>query len=224
MYNRPFRPPIPKFRSYSSILFERLQSQVEVEPGMGDMNGPPDFSISKERAEEYMADEPEPEAESRAEEELETSRLLELANSIQAQVSQIQQYLTKTKQPNPRFEADTPLTDWDGIDDTRSACLENLTQLQDLLMTPREILHTQAVSLLQIKRLQRRRVVLRCRTAHESRFETCYRPLQNPPPHPPGRLQIIRRPRLGDNVAGQNTPPLAETCHGPAHLLRTQPR
>jgi hypothetical protein len=115
---------------------------------MGDMNGPPDFSISKERAEEYMADEPEPEAEAKPEEELETSRLLELANSIQAQVSQIQQYLTKTNQPNPQFEADTPLTNWDGdgIDDTRSACLENLAQLQDLLMTPREILHTQAVS------------------------------------------------------------------------------
>lgn len=78
--------------------------------------------------------------------ETETSTLLELANTIQAQVTQIQKYLTETRQHNPRFEATSPAIEWDGIDDTRSDCLENLTQLTDMLMTPKEILHTQAVS------------------------------------------------------------------------------
>ena len=126
------------------------------------------------RSEEYMADDPEPdpghehklepepgigpehkpepEPEPKVEQEFKTSKLLELASSIQAQVSQIQKHLTKTNQSNPQFESSSPLTNWDGIDDTRSACLENLTQLQDLLMTPREILHTQAVSPHQTKR------------------------------------------------------------------------
>lgn len=114
---------------------------------MGEPNGRLDgFSVSKDRSEEYMA---ESEADLDEPKEMqvsaETSRLLELANTIQAQVTQIQEYLTKTKQPNPRFEATEPLVNWKGIDDTRSDCIEALAQLTDMLMTPRETLHSQAV-------------------------------------------------------------------------------
>ena len=75
----------------------------------------------------------------------ETSKLLQLANTIQAQVSEIQKHLTETKQSDPEFDGQVETTDWDGIDDTRSAALENLTQLQDLLMTPRELLQSRWV-------------------------------------------------------------------------------
>lgn len=111
---------------------------------MGDINGPFGGTTSKDRSELYMAEDAD-----EHENENETSRLLELANSIQAQVAQIQKYLTETKQANPWFEASSPLVDWErrpDVDDLRSACLENLTQLQDLLMTPRELLHSQTVS------------------------------------------------------------------------------
>ena len=104
------------------------------------INGTLGGTTSKDRSELYMVEE----AEEKTNEE--PSRLLDLANAIQAQVAQIQKYLTATNQPNPRFEASSPLVNWDGIDDTRSACLENLTQLQDSLMTPREMLHSQTVS------------------------------------------------------------------------------
>ena len=123
---------------------------------MGDLNGPLGGTTSKDRSELYMAEEPdEPEInheETNATQNNETkstqherTRLLELANNIQAQVTQIQKYLTETNQPNPRFEASSPAINWDGADDIRSACLENLTQLQDLLMTPRELLQSQTV-------------------------------------------------------------------------------
>ena len=75
----------------------------------------------------------------------ETSKLLQLANTIQAQVSEIQKHLMETKQSDPEFDGQVETTDWDGTDDTRSAALENLTQLQDLLMTPRELLQSRWV-------------------------------------------------------------------------------
>ena len=117
---------------------------------MGEPNGHLEgfSSVSKEQSELYMAESEadlDESKEAETEVETETSRLLELANTIQAQVTQIQKYLTETKQPNPRFEATEPLIDWEGIDDTRSDCIENLAQLTDLLMTPREALHSQAV-------------------------------------------------------------------------------
>jgi hypothetical protein len=117
---------------------------------MGEPNGSnlEGFSVSKDRSELYMAESEADVDEAKGvetETETETSRLLELANTIQTQVAQIQKHLTETKQPNPRFEATEPLIDWDGVDDTRSDCIENLVQLTDLLMTPREVLHSQAV-------------------------------------------------------------------------------
>ena len=75
----------------------------------------------------------------------EMSRLLELANAIQAQVTEMQKHLTETGQPDPSFDGQTKATDYKGIDDTRSAVLENLTHLQELLMTPQELLFTPAV-------------------------------------------------------------------------------
>ncbi|KAK3681913.1 hypothetical protein LTR37_020756 [Vermiconidia calcicola] len=74
----------------------------------------------------------------------EMSRLLELANAIQAQVTEMQKHLTETGQPDPSFDGQTKATDYKGIDDTRSAVLENLTHLQELLMTPQELLFTPA--------------------------------------------------------------------------------
>ena len=73
------------------------------------------------------------------------SRLLELANSIQVQVTEIQKHLTETGQPGPDFDASSPPTDFGGIYDSRDSVLENLSELQDLLLTPRELLHTQCV-------------------------------------------------------------------------------
>ena len=76
------------------------------------------------------------------------SRLLELAEKIQAQVKDIQNYLNETEQPNPSFEGTAKKVEFSGVDDTRSACIESLTELQDLLLTPKELLHAQAVGIL----------------------------------------------------------------------------
>ena len=75
-----------------------------------------------------------------------TSRLLELANAIQAQVAEIQKHLSETGQPNPSFDGKAEKVDFGSLDDTRIATLENLTQLQDLLYTPFELLQSKAVS------------------------------------------------------------------------------
>ena len=76
----------------------------------------------------------------------ETSDLLNLANNIQSQVAKIQKYLTETGQPDPSFDGQAQPTDWHGVDDTRSAVLQNLVELQDLLSTPAELLQTVTVS------------------------------------------------------------------------------
>ena len=74
------------------------------------------------------------------------SRLVELANSIQKQVFEVQEHLTATGQGDPSFDGQVQPTDFEGVDETRSAVLENLTELQDLLSTPRELLRAQMVS------------------------------------------------------------------------------
>ncbi len=73
-------------------------------------------------------------------------RLLELVNTLQTQIQSVQEYLTETNQRDPSFVGTETPTDYDGIDDTRGAALENLLELQELLMTPREILVAQTVS------------------------------------------------------------------------------
>lgn len=73
-------------------------------------------------------------------------RLLELVNTLQTQIQSIQSHLTETNQPDPSFVGTESPTDYDGIDDTRGATLENLLELQELLTTPREILVAQTVS------------------------------------------------------------------------------
>ena len=109
-------------------LFERIASMET-----SDMSQPLNGSISKEQSELHMAEE-------------ESSRLLDLANTIQAQVADLQKYLTNSQQPNPSFEGKGTTVDFKGIDDTRSSVLESLTELQDLLLTPKELLRLQAVS------------------------------------------------------------------------------
>ena len=99
-----------------------------------DLSQPLNGSITKESSEGHMVDG-----------DSETTRLLKLANNIQAQVTEIQKYLTQTNQPNPSFEGQSQPVNFEGVDDTRSAVLENLTELQDLLSTPRELLHAQTV-------------------------------------------------------------------------------
>lgn len=66
--------------------------------------------------------------------------MLELAKAIQSQVSEICEYLKSTNQAEPSFGIETEESDYEGIDDTRLAALENLVQLQDMLSTSREIL------------------------------------------------------------------------------------
>jgi Mg2+ and Co2+ transporter CorA len=73
--------------------------------------------------------------------------LLKLVEKIQQQVTEIQNYLTETSQPDPSFIGTQPPTKWtDAIDDTRSETLHNIIELQELLMTPKELLHTQSVT------------------------------------------------------------------------------
>lgn len=75
-----------------------------------------------------------------------TSRLLELANAIQDQVTAIHKHLAATEQEDPTFDSQVPETDYEGIDDTRALAIENLTRLHDLLSTSREILQNKAVT------------------------------------------------------------------------------
>ena len=75
----------------------------------------------------------------------EPSRLLELANAVQSHVVTLQKYLADCGQAEPSFDAQRPTPDFEGIDDIRSLILEDLAELQDLLMTPRELLQSRPV-------------------------------------------------------------------------------
>lgn len=72
-------------------------------------------------------------------------RLLQLVDALRSHVQSIQEHLTNTSQLDPGFVCTPTRTDYDAVDDTRIAALENLLELQDLLMTPRELLVAQAV-------------------------------------------------------------------------------
>ncbi|KAF4626661.1 hypothetical protein G7Y89_g11497 [Cudoniella acicularis] len=71
------------------------------------------------------------------------SRLVKLANTIQAQVLAIHSHLATSRQADPPFDGQAPDTSYDGIDDIKASALENLTELHDLLST-REILQDRA--------------------------------------------------------------------------------
>jgi hypothetical protein len=77
----------------------------------------------------------------------EKTKLLELANKIKEQVTEIQNYLEESNQPNPSFTSTDEPVNYDGIDDIRAEALHNLMELQELLYTPKELLHSQNVSL-----------------------------------------------------------------------------
>lgn len=68
------------------------------------------------------------------------SHLVNLANTIQSQVLVIHNHLAKYGQADPSFDGQAPETSYSGIDETRASVLEALTELHDLLSTPREIL------------------------------------------------------------------------------------
>ena len=120
--------------AYKNIRSERCCNNTIAITGMAmdDISQPLNGSISKEQSELHMVDE-------------EPSRLLDLVNAIQTQVAEIQKHLTRTEQPNPSFDCQAKAIDFEGVEDTRSSVLDNLIELQDLLMTPRELLHVQAV-------------------------------------------------------------------------------
>jgi hypothetical protein len=74
-------------------------------------------------------------------------QLIKLMETIQQQVTELQNYLTESEQPDPTFLGTQPPTKWtDAIDDTRSEALHNIIELQELLMTPKELLHSQSVN------------------------------------------------------------------------------
>jgi O6-methylguanine-DNA--protein-cysteine methyltransferase len=69
-----------------------------------------------------------------------SSRILDLATTIQSQVHKIHQHLEASGNGDPSFDGQAPYIEFYGINDTRAAVLENLTELIDLLSTPTEIL------------------------------------------------------------------------------------
>ena len=77
--------------------------------------------------------------------ETDTTRLWELSYTVGVQVSEIQRCLLESGQQHLTFEGRAKPTDFSGIEDVRSAVLENLTELQELLLTPQELLHAYAV-------------------------------------------------------------------------------
>lgn len=73
------------------------------------------------------------------------STLLDLAARISTGVETIQAHLDATHQPSPLFDATYPAVDLKGVDDARNAVLDLAIELQELLMTPKEILLAQTV-------------------------------------------------------------------------------
>jgi hypothetical protein len=69
-----------------------------------------------------------------------SSRLVSLASTIQAKVLEIHNHLESSGQADPSFDSQVPYTNYSGIDDTRASVLDSLTELQDLLSTPQDIL------------------------------------------------------------------------------------
>jgi len=65
---------------------------------------------------------------------------LDLATTIQSQVLKIHEHLEASGKGGPTFDGQAPDIEFDGINDTGTAALENVTELIDLLSTSREIL------------------------------------------------------------------------------------
>ena len=74
------------------------------------------------------------------------SRLLELAKNIQTEVKRLHDHLVASNQPFPSFDAQKPTCEFEGVDDLRSDLLDHVAELQDLLQTPKELIHFRAVS------------------------------------------------------------------------------
>jgi hypothetical protein len=74
------------------------------------------------------------------------SSLIDLADRIQSAVQQLQTHLTTTLQSDPNLLNTTSVVDWTDADDTRCAVLEDILELQELLMTPKEVLLKETVS------------------------------------------------------------------------------
>jgi O6-methylguanine-DNA--protein-cysteine methyltransferase len=88
-----------------------------------------------------------------------SSRLVSLASTIQAKVLEIHNHLVSSGQTDPSFDSQVPYTNYSSINDTRASVLDCLTELQDLLSTPQEILKDRsAADLLSRHALDRFRV------------------------------------------------------------------
>ena len=70
------------------------------------------------------------------------STLLALAGTIQSHTTQIHDYLKATGQPDPSFDVSSPDVDFKGVEDVRMKVLEALIELQELLLTPKELLRS----------------------------------------------------------------------------------
>ena len=73
---------------------------------------------------------------------MDTSNLLALAATIQSHTTQIHEHLKATGQADPSFNVATPDVDFKGVEDVRSKVLEALIELQELLLTPSELLRS----------------------------------------------------------------------------------
>ncbi|KAK4497294.1 hypothetical protein PRZ48_011744 [Zasmidium cellare] len=72
------------------------------------------------------------------------SHLIELANTIQTQVTEFQKLLAASGQPDPSLDLDAPSPDFAAAglhaQDVRSKLLDQIDELHDLLLTPQEML------------------------------------------------------------------------------------
>ena len=73
---------------------------------------------------------------------MDNSTLLALAATIQSHTTQIHEYLEATRQADPSFDVRSPDVDFKGVEDVRLKVLEALIELQELLLTPRELLRS----------------------------------------------------------------------------------
>lgn len=73
---------------------------------------------------------------------MDTSVLLALAATIQSHTTQIHEHLKANGQADPSFDAGSLDVDFKGVEDVRLNVLEALIELQELLLTPRELLRS----------------------------------------------------------------------------------
>lgn len=73
---------------------------------------------------------------------MDTSTLLALAATIQSHTTQIHEHLKANGQADPSFDVGSPDVDFKSVEHVRLKVLEALIELQELLLTPRELLRS----------------------------------------------------------------------------------